>query len=555
MTLFRKFLIRRAWTRFVTPIGLLGPVALLSLTACGGDDSTLGSPGNGGQGGSGGAIDVPTSLAFDPATTLTLVPGEEQPIALDTDPPGVYRVRFALLGDFQDASLDKSEVDTDSSGHAELSITAPSSATTFSVRASVADTVSTTIGVSVSASGFATLQVVKNYDGARTFSYLMASVRTGVTCAELANQPLSDGDITGSSPQDGTPQIDGAPVGPTLAVTLRGAFSVAGCQEVNDLVAGEINETVVTMTDLPMTLDDTDLEITLGIDTPTGGFGDILNPNTLLSASPFGASNDVDVLLDAMQDATADASEAQQFQAARKTDSWDLALVPTLGGPVQSQNALRSLIAPWLLEGASSLIGPSALEGTLKAAGTSPGKAFLSLDSIAGIPAEDAGLPPQNLVSWKADAGDTVLLGTAPSLLLLPSRVLGALALTPAKSSVPTAQSVPEALAELLPCSDVAGSIAAAASPPGQAYPGCTTQCVEDLCRAGTQSLWKDFLDSSASSKTVADLSVTATAAAVVDDVAAPMSFDGSWVGSISFSNQSLALSGSTSGKKPTPPR
>src|SRR2546427_3307 len=91
------------------------------------DDSMAGK----GGGGAGGNPATPTKLAFDPATTLTMVPGDMRELSLDATPAAVYHVRFALLGDYKDDSLDKSEVDTDAKGHASVAITAPTAATTF----------------------------------------------------------------------------------------------------------------------------------------------------------------------------------------------------------------------------------------------------------------------------------------------------------------------------------------------------------------------------------------------------------------------------------------
>jgi hypothetical protein len=479
-----------------------------------------------------------------------MIPGETRPeVKLITKPAGVYKVRFALLGDYKDASLDKSEVETDAAGTASLAITAPSSATTFSVRASVGESVSTSIGVSVSASGFGTLQVDELYDGERKFSYWMASVRTGVTCAELANDLLTDGDLTGSAPVDKVPQVVDVPVGPTLAVTLRGAFSVAGCQEVSDLAAGEITAKVISVSDLPMKLDETDLDVTLGIDSATGNFDQMFAPSSIITSSLIGAGNDVGALLDAMQESTADSAEAAAFQSARSTYKWDLALVPTLGGATVAPKAIRTLVEPWLLAGLATLPGDNSLQGRLYSVGEKPGSAQLELESVGGVPAKElaTGL---NRVSWKAEPGDTVLFGTDPALYVYPSQVLGALALGPAQVAVSGAGSVPEAVAGLLSCADVAQSMATAGT-----SPSCNEQCLASLCAQGLEILWSDFLSSSAATKSFAQLTITATADALVDDEAEPTSFEGNWVGAFTLGQTTLPVGGTTKGSKPPPPR
>jgi hypothetical protein len=524
-------------------------VCVLSIGCGASDDAGEGSSGTGGAGG-GGGVNGPTSIEFDASGTLTMIPGENRTLSLHANPPGVYTVRFALLGDFKDASLDKSEVDTDSSGHAEVVVTAPDAATTFSVRASINDTVSASAGVSVSASGFVSLQVFPTYDGKRTFSYWLASVRTGVTCAELAQAPLSDGDLKGSAPFGNSPMIVDVPVGPTLAVTLRGAYSVAGCQEVKNLKAGVVNATEVSVADLPMQLDDTDLQVTLGLDQPTTGFSQVFEPSAVFPANVFGSPSDLTALLDAMSGSTADAAEQSLFETARQNNAWDQALVPTLGGATQAQKAIRMLVEPWLAEGAELLAGEDLIQGSLRSSGANPGLATLKLEKLAGVPIDELGSLGENQVSWEADPDDTVLLGTNPAILVLPSRLLGALAKAPAKDAAPTTDGVPAALSELLACGDVASTLAAAGS-----YPGCTQQCLEDLCDAALVTLWESFLDSSAESWNVAKLSITATAAATVDDEAAPIAFDGTWVGAFTLGPKSAPIGGSASGAKPPPPR
>jgi hypothetical protein len=139
-------------------------VPTLGCMASGDDESALG--GGGGFAGSTQPPNAPTSLTFDPADTLKLTPGETRELELNADPPpGVYRVRFTLLGDAENASLDRSEADTDPTGRTVVRLTAPTHATLFSLRASVGQSVSASAAVSVSASGFANLAVVPNYTG------------------------------------------------------------------------------------------------------------------------------------------------------------------------------------------------------------------------------------------------------------------------------------------------------------------------------------------------------------------------------------------------------
>ncbi|HWZ87789.1 MAG TPA: hypothetical protein VNW92_03035, partial [Polyangiaceae bacterium] len=134
------------------------------------------SAGSGNSGLDGGpdaadAEPAPDSLAFQPAGTLTLDPKATHTLTVVTTPTGNFRVRFALLGSGSnsapgDAALDANEVVTDDNGIAQVTLTAPSTPTTFSVRASVAK-VLTLLGVSVSARNYTTLRVLPSYTGKR----------------------------------------------------------------------------------------------------------------------------------------------------------------------------------------------------------------------------------------------------------------------------------------------------------------------------------------------------------------------------------------------------
>ena len=528
-------------------IGSSGPALALALllAACGGGGADNAAPGSGGTGGTAGAS--ASSIEFDPATTLMLVPGESRELTVRASPPAVYLVRFALLGDSQDASLDKSEISTDVHGEANVVVTAPGAATTFSLSAAIGDGVATTLGVSVSASGFGTLQVQPSYTGKREVPYWTASVRTGTDCASLAGNLLEDGDLVGTAPVGQVPQIDGVPVGPPLAVTLRGAFSVVGCQDVNDARADEIVAVTVPLTNLPMKLDQTSLEVSLGLYDPSTDFAASFDVEQSLGALGNG-SNDGVALLDAMQLASGDVMAQAAFQSARKMGGWDLAIGPVIGGPT----GIRDWAKPWLAQGLGTLPSEQSFVGHLEAS-ESAGTAWLTLNSVGGAPARVIGLGPANIASWSAEADDSVLLGT--TFWFLPSRLATGLALAPAKAAAPGAASVPDALAELLSCPDVAGALVSAGSGPGEAFSGCDASCAEKLCIAGLHALWQSAADASAlPGGTTAKLVITATAAAAVDDHAQPFSFSGKWVGTLDIGAKTLPVGGGASGAKPPPP-
>jgi hypothetical protein len=407
-------------------------------------------------------------------------------------------------------------------------------------------------GVSVSASGFATLQVKPNYSGKRDIAYWAASVRAGVTCSGLSGNPPEDGDLKGSASKTQVPQVDGVPVGPTLAVTLRSAYNIGGCKDVTSLVADEITEVTVPLSDVPMKMSETDMHLTLSLDSAPYA---TLFTNVAIAASGAllgGSSDDVDAWLSAMELKAGSAQDAQAFAAARASQGWDATLIGQLGGPSLAPNAVRKLVEGWLGKGLSELSG-AVISGQLVSAGTEAGHAFVQLESVAGSPAKDAGFTVENFSAWAADPGDQVALGT--SFFVVPSRLICALARLPAVDEVPQAKTVPEALALVLDCQAIASALVQDGTAPGESFPGCGAACTEALCEAGLAELWQRARDASVAPKSpLSTMVISATGNAGVDEYARPIKFDGAFVGSLDVGAMGLSISGKATGGPPPPP-
>jgi hypothetical protein len=524
---------------------------------CGSDDPTA-SPGTGGAGGAAGSAGDPGALDFA-KPTLTMIPGEVRIATVQATPAGAYRIRFALLGDARDASLDASEVDTDSEGLASIRLTAPTSSTTFTLRASAGATVASA-GISVSASGFATLQIKPIYGGKRSVAYWMASVRTGTTCTELSGKPIDDGDLKGSAPLGKLPQVSDVPVGPALAVTVRGGYSVAGCLDVAGVPAGEITQLGVSVADVPMKLSETDLAIALGIDTaPAKEWAAALESIAAGSTAAMlaGESDDVGALLTAMVDVTP-LDNKLLVSEARSDEGWDWVLTSAFGDPA-AKTLIRAPVIAWMAKGAESLIGPGTFAGALVSAGKYPGGAVVELATVAGAPAKYAGFSLTNSddTSWKAQPGDAVLLGTR--LSFQPSRLLTALAEQAAIAEWPPAEGMPQALASALSCQQIAVALVAPGADPTTIYPGCDVACVRALCEDALATIWQRARDASLSNPIgFSWVDITAAGDASVDELAHPTGFSGSWVGSLNVAAASgsivVPLGGPALGFSPPPP-
>lgn len=527
---------------------LLGLGVAVGCSGSGDSGTSIAAGGGAGSAGAPGTGQAPDSLAFEPSSTLTLVPGESRQLLVRASPPGVYDVKLALLGAFADASLDAGETLTAPDGTAQFSLVAPTSATTFSIRASVGSAVNTSVVVSVSAGGFATVQVTPAYSGKRPISFWVASVHAGTSCASLPGTPPPDGDLVAHMPAGNVGQIPYVPVGPVLAVTLRAGHFAGGCVDVKDGVSGEVNPITVPVIDRPIQLGGTDLDVALGLDADgwqaslSGGI------TPVAQAMLGGASNDIVAILDAMRDATPDPTSAQAFETARVTGAWDDVLANALGASTPP-SMLRAAVKKWIGAGIAGLAAPDTFQAHLLATGQSPGSAELDLMHVGGVDPADAGFPVQNLVSFNADADDTVALGA--NLSWLPSRLLTALAAKAALAEHPSAASVPDALADTAQCDAVASVLTAQNQT--EVFPGCDSTCVDALCHAAVKAMWDRARDASGTDWSTATLDISATGAAQVDDVAAPLSFSGTWVGKLTVSQAQLSVGGPAIGNAKTP--
>ncbi len=505
------------------------------------DSSAMGSGGTSG-GGSGGQS--ATTLAFG-TDALLLLPGETRDLTVVAMPAGSYVVEFALLGDdIADAALDRGSAATDAAGAGVVRITAPTRPAAFTLRASIGTLASTELPVSVGAAGFATLQVTPSYAGSRPVSTWTASIRTGQSCSELVGSPPPDGELADEAISGQAPRIENVPVGPVLAVTLRAGHYVSGCLDVESLISGELNTVVVPVVDRPMLLAETSLDVELGIDAAAPGWSSAVDAAVERTAEAMigGAPDDVSALLDAMKVSTPLPDAAQLFAAARAEGDWDSALSGTLG-TAESATLIRDWVRGFIHTGAAALATPSALSARLVAAGEAPGHAYLTLETVAGLPVEDSGVMAENLVTWTADPGDTVHLGA--TLHWFESRLFTGLAAAPAAQAVPGTTTVPGALAESLSCTTVAATLTGA---PGPAYDGCEASCVEALCKSALTAMWQRAVDASGTVSPASTLEITAAGAAAVDDEARPSAFDGQWVGTLEDGTAAESLSGSVVG-------
>jgi hypothetical protein len=466
------------------------------------------------------------TVGFTHEGTLALTPGQVVQVSIVTSPPDHYEVSFFLLGESLDASVDRSTVVADDAGRATITLRAPDSATTFSLRASIKDGPSVDASVSVSDEGFGTIVVVPDYAGTRDVTKWTASVLARTTCKEitglLPGEP--EGALPGTAPGGEEPTINDAPVGPNLAITLRAGHSMWGCADFADLVAESVTEVKVKVVDKPIDLAATDLNVTLAFEPEPMTYAALLTEASTLLADTFFPPGQMEgtTLLDAMRAGLTAPADAD-FDAQRALMSWDTLAQQHLDA---SSGPLHDVALQWAAEGVASL--GSAEDGAeihahLTAVGELPGQALLGVVSFGGVDAAVAGIPGDHLMSWTAAPNDHVALDG--KIFWLPTRFVAAATLPGAQLQQPTVTTVHDALVNLTRCDDLASMLGPT--------PSCDVDCLAQLCIDALASRWAAGVDASAASAQLGELKITAGGPAEVGDTARPLGFEGEWIGQV----------------------
>jgi hypothetical protein len=500
------------------------------LPACGGAD----------EGGNTPAPVKPQAVRFDLDGVLTVAPGQIIDVRI-VAPESSARVSVGLEGDYLDGSLGASEV-VPENGVATVSLHAPTSPTTFSMRARLDGSNDARLDVSVSASGFGTLRIASKYTGRRSATFVVGSVFVKTSCPELAQGALKDGAPKVSGPI-GTPLvIPSVPAGTRVAVSIRVGHYANGCIDVDALVPGVTRDVSVDVFDRAMALDRTNLQtiLTMAPDPVDRQAWDAMleaaTAKTLSAFVPEGMPEST-ALLDAML-ASAPASAVSDFTTSRtqgtyeaKTSSWLAAHPP----------ALRVRATAWTTAAKPDAFGDIGLHID---PGKSAGLAEVTLQTFGILPANEAGVTTRVPFGWTADAKTTTLDDTvhlSGSVYVSPTALVTRAADRHAVLDVPGSKGVPSALATQVDCAGLATALVGA----GTSYPGCGATCTAILCAAGLEEMWTRAHEASATSLEVTQVGLTASARAEVGDDAEPVAFTGAWVGQVAApGNKSFALKG-----------
>jgi hypothetical protein len=350
-----------------------------------------------------------TSLAFDATGPLTLAPNDTA--VIDLTALNIPSATISLAGNYLDAFLDADNVNL-GSGHASITLQAPSSPTTFSVLAS-AGPQTARLDVSVSATGFATVRVSVDYQGKRPVPIVAASAFVERTCAQLAGA-ATDGSPLVVGTYGEKLVIPSVPTDGRVAISVRIAHYATGCVDVTSLTPDEIDDVTAPVFDLPLDLADTTLEtrFTFAPDTADGialaSYFEQYVGTAVLGASFPSSSTDASKLLDAMQAASTSPS---QFATARSQKGWDTSTASWLA---QHTPSMHDRAAKWLSEatqaGAGDLIGHIAGD---------PAKPVFTPTLIGTLDATKAGLTAPLPFAWSGQPND--VLSISGNVTIVPS--------------------------------------------------------------------------------------------------------------------------------------
>lgn len=487
-------------------------------------------------------VDPPddASVRFEHAGTLTLTPGETTTIRVTASPPAPYEVSFYLVGDSLDASLSQSSVVSDPHGQAAVALRAPNGATYFALRASLGDGLSAELPVAVSDQGFGTLDIVPVNPGPRQANRWVANVVSGTTCEALADA-LPEGPAEAPPPVSAEPGepllIEDVPVGPNLAVFVRGGHYMWGCADEPNLVASDSVEVEVRLVNKPIDLSDALLDVVLGYSPEPDEYDHLLDDTAqrMVDAMVEGQASEAAAVLAAMAASSADQA---LFDQASGSGGWPAVIETHFAGLTTD---LTDSVHELVDDGGTA--EPSDMTGKLETVDPTTGYALFTLEQMGGVTPAETGVPAEYLMTLSVDPDDTVRLGGG--LFWMPSRHVGAAVEQYVTDQYPGMASVGELFADRIDCPGLALALVG--------YGSCDTACMELLCVAALEQMWSVALDVSAEVGLVGAVTLQASGAASFDDWAALTGFDGSWLGSVTNGLLAAKVQGVVSAQESDP--
>lgn len=311
--------------------------------------------------------------------------------------------------------------------------------------------------------------------------------------------------------------LQDVPVGPNLAIYVRGGFYMWGCADEPNLEAGDTIEVEVQVVNRPIDLSDAVLDVTLGFTPDATEWAALLDESkvTMAAALLGGHADEPTALLAAM---SAEASDPTAFDEASTTGSWPSLTDTHLAGLAAT---IVETVDEFAADGMSA--EPDDFVGQLATVDPDAGYALFTLERLGSVSPEESGVPAEYLMTLTADPDDTVRVGGG--VYWMASRHIGVVAAKQAATEHPSFNGMGAILGHIIDCPSLSVSLGG--------YAGCNTSCLEQLCVQGLDSMWSEALDASPNAAQVGAVTLQASGAATFDEHAALTGFDGQWVGRV----------------------
>ena len=387
------------------------------------------------------------------------------------------------------------------------------------LRATVTDGPSADLQVAVSDQGFGSLLINPVYAGTRHPPEWVAKVVSGTSCAALGATLPEDppGALTAIASPGDPLVIDVAPVGPSLAVAVRGGHYMWGCSDEPNLVANEQKQVDVHIVDKPIDLSSLKLDLALGFTPDPVQWQSLLDTTTdrMVAAMSAPYASEPEALLGTMQQLS---SDPVAFAEASDKGQWLAALQAQFAA---AQLVLGDTARAFVTAGVGS--APPQISAELRSLPDASGWSAFTLQQVQGVSPPDGGVPADYLMSLTVDPDDTVRLGG--TLFWLASRHLGAEANRAAADEMSGAAGLGDLLAAKVQCGELGVYLGG--------FEGCDAACLGALCANALGAMWSAAEESSADAGLVGGITMQVSGGAEFDDYAALTGFLGAWLGSI----------------------
>lgn len=327
------------------------------------------------------------AVRFDRAGVVRVATSERVTLGVQLTPArAATEVRLGLVGDALDGSLSDTRAVTNESGAATFTLTAPSEAASFRVRATPRCGTDVFLDVSVSDRGFGSLFIDATYRGNRSPSSLVIDLLRASSCTMA---PVMGPDRTVVIEDTGsTVQFNELPSGLDYVVrgVARGATAdvelATACAGPFRVTPGEVARTVLVFNDAPLTLGDRyDLALGFNLSTPASSIAASWTSTVASEVMRAGGDTTLwgDVVSEAVGVAAGPANQARE-RAAFDT-AWRARLAPLMTTTLTRQNALLAPSFARLADSVAGIVATAQCEAAATAVPMSDARRF-TLDNV-----------------------------------------------------------------------------------------------------------------------------------------------------------------------------